>query len=177
MYVWMRLGIDLWLYRNQPMGLFDTHVTSHRIRPWDMDLFGELNNGRALSIFDIGRIVLARRTGLVDLLRRKGWGLTLAGGTTRYRRRVRAFDKVETRARLLGWDDRFMYLEHAMFRQGDCTSHLLVRAAVTDRQGLVSTDRVIAAIGVTGTSPALPGWVQAWAAADAERPWPPMQDS
>jgi hypothetical protein len=48
---------------------------------------------------------------------------------------------------------------------------------VTEKGRLVPTDRVAGAMGHEGASPALPGWVAAWAEADATRPWPPMQDA
>ena len=81
------------------------------------------------------------------------------------------------RSRLLCWDARFMYIEQSMWkRTGDCASHALYRAAVTDRNGIVGTDRVRAAIGVEGEAPEVPTWVRAWIDAEDARPWPPMQD-
>ena len=49
--------------------------------------------------------------------------------------------------------------------------------AITDAQGLVETSRMAAAFGHEGESPELPHWVRAWIAAEAARPWPPMQDN
>jgi len=60
-----------------------------------------------------------------------------------------------------------------MWRKGECTSHMLLRSAFTDRNGIVPSARVIAALGHDGPSPALPDWVNAWIGADADRPWPP----
>ena len=65
-----------------------THVSYHRCWPWDIDLWMELNNGRTLTFYDLGRIPLARRTGLVELLRKQRWGLTMAGASVRYRARI-----------------------------------------------------------------------------------------
>ena len=67
-----------------------THVSRHICWPWDLDLWLELNNGRTLTLFDLGRMPLARRTGLEAALRAHGWGLTVAGVSVRYRRRIRA---------------------------------------------------------------------------------------
>jgi hypothetical protein len=78
---------------------------------------------------------------------------------------------------MLGWDDKFFYAEQAMWRNGDCASHGLLRLAITDRSGLVPTARVADAAGTDPVSPPLPDWVRGWIAADAARPWPPMQDA
>ncbi|WP_126975469.1 acyl-CoA thioesterase [Frigidibacter oleivorans] len=155
------------------LGLFDTHVSQHICWPWDIDPWSELNNGRTLTLYDLGRLPLAVRTGLVDTLRRHRWGLTVAGSSTRYRRRIRMFDRFEMRSRALGWDGRFLYIDQSMWRGDDCTSQVLIRMAFTGRAGIVPPAEVVTAMGLPADSPALPGWVAAWIAAEAERPWPP----
>lgn len=173
MYPFLRVAKEFWIHRNAPdLGLFDTHVSKHVCWPHDLDLWLELNNGRTLTLYDFGRLVLFRRTGIARALRAQGWAGTVAGVSVRYRRRLRAFDRFEMRTRLIGWDDKFFYFEQAMWRGGECTSHLLLRAAITDRRGLVRTDRVIAAAGLDHPPP-LPGWARAWSEAEARRPWPP----
>ncbi|MCB2134538.1 MAG: acyl-CoA thioesterase [Rhodobacteraceae bacterium] len=159
--------------RKPPLGLTDTHVSHHVCWPWDLDLWAELNNGRTLTIYDLGRIPLSVRTGLARLLKQKGWGITVAGNSLRYRRRVRMFDRLEMRSRCIGWDARFLYMEQSMWRAGDCTSHMLLRSAVTSKAGIVPPSQVVEALGKTDPSPPLPDWVEAWIAADAQRPWPP----
>ena len=178
MYPFVRMAKEFVKFRKAPpLGLFDEHVSHHRCWPWDLDFWFELNNGRTLTLFDLGRVVLAQRVGLIGLMKSHRWGLTVAGSTVRYRRRVRAFDRLEMRSRCIGWDDRFMYLEQSMWRGGDCTSHLLLRTAVTDRNGIVTPDRVLAAMKLDLQSPELPDWVQRWSGSEGVRPWPPMQDA
>lgn len=178
MYPFARMIWQLYLHRRSPpLPVTGTHVSYHYCLPWDIDLWRELNNGRTLTLYDLGRIPLAGRVGLIGVLRRKGWGLTMAGASVRYRRRVRAFERVEMRSRLIGWDARFMYLEQSMWnRTGECTSHILYRGAVTGRSGIVPPEEVLAALGETQAAPALPDWACAWIAADDTRPWPPMQE-
>lgn len=157
------------------LGLLDSHVSHHVCWPWDLDLWAELNNGRTLTIYDLGRIPLAMRTGLAGLLKQNRWGITVAGNSLRYRRRVRMFDRVEMHSRCIGWDARFLYMEQSMWRGDDCTSHMLLRSAVTSKSGIVPPSEVLVKMGETMQSPELPSWVQAWIAADAERPWPPVK--
>jgi hypothetical protein len=75
----------------------------------------------------------------------------------------------------MGWDARFFYMEQSMWRAGGCTSHMLLRSAITSPAGIVPTAEVLAALDRPAESPVLPGWVGAWIAADAERPWPPAR--
>lgn len=176
MYPFVRLIKEMVKFRRAPrLGLFDTHVSHHVCWPWDLDPWMELNNGRTLTLFDLGRMPFMVRLGLVDALRANGWGMTAAGNSVRYRRRVRMFHRVEMRTRLLGWDRRFFYVEHSMWRNGEALNHMLLRQAATDQQGILAPERLVAALGHGDLpSPDLPDWVQAWVSADAMRPWPPQ---
>lgn len=176
MYPFVRLGWQLWKHRNDPpMAMTDTHVSHHICWPWDLDLWIELNNGRTLTLYDLGRITMAPRIGLTPVLRRNRWALAIVGGSIRYRRRVRFMDRVTMKTRAVCWDDRFIYTEQSMWKaDGECASHVLLRAAVTGKSGIVPPAQVVAAIGADPVSPPMPDWVAAWVAADQHRPWPPM---
>lgn len=174
MYPYLRLGLEIVLARRAPpLPLGGMHVTRVTCRPADIDAWGELNNGRTLTLYDLGRVPLALRTGLVGVVRRNGWGIAVAGASVRYRRRVRAFQRVEIRSAFVGRDARFLYTHQAMFRDGEPVSSVLIRGAVTSSDGIVPTERVIAALGDPGPEPPLPAWIAAWSAAEASRPWPP----
>lgn len=159
--------------RQPPLGLFEAHVSEIRCLPWDLDPWIELNNGRTLTLYDIGRIPLAVRTGLARVARENRWGVTVAGVSVRYRRRIRAFERVTMLSQMLGWDARFQYLQQSLWKGGDCANQMLLRWAVTGPQGIVPPARLAAEMGHPGPSPALPDWVQAWINAEATRPWPP----
>ncbi len=178
MYPIMRMVKELVKYRKAtPLPLTGTHVSVHRCWPSDIDLWMELNNGRTLTLYDLGRIPLARRIGLIDTLRANRWGMTMAGVSVRYRRRIRTFEKITMRSRAVFWDDRFVYLEQSMWKQnGECANQALYRAAITDKNGIVSPSTVMSALPEQASTPDAPDWVQNWIKADATRPWPPQKD-
>jgi acyl-CoA thioesterase FadM len=174
MYPFLRLARELARHRNAPrLAVGETHVTTLVCWPFDIDMWMELNNGRTLTMMDLGRVVLFERIGLTDVMRRKGWAGTIAGASIRYRRRVRMFDRLELRSRIVGWDDRFTYAEQGFWKDGECASHGLFRMAVTSRRGLVPVADFLAEMGLSDESPPLPGWIRAWIDAEATRPWPP----
>ena len=176
MYPVVRMAKELWKHRAAPpLKPGETHVSHHVCWPHDIDVWMELNNGRTLTLYDLGRIVMFRRMGFPKVMRERRWAGTILGGSTRYRKRVRAFDRIEMRSRIAGWDERFSYAEQSMRVDGVVTSHALLRMGVTSRDGLVPSADVEAALGLDGPPP-LPDWIRAWADADRQRPWPPMEE-
>ena len=176
MYPFFRLFWQVRRARKEPpLPVLGTHVSDHSCWPWDLDPWIELNNGRTLTLYDLGRIPLGERIGLHAGLKKMGWGMTVAGNTVRYRRRVKAFDKVQIVSRCIGWDDRFLYVEQSMWKGADCTSQQIVRGAVTSKEGIVAPARLVQAMGHVAESPALPAWVAAWIEAETARPWPPAR--
>lgn len=175
MYPFLRLGWTLYAARKlPPMNPLDLHVSQHRCRLVDCDIFGEMNNGRILTLYEMGRFQAAVRMGLWALLKKKRWGLTVAGTSIRYRRRLLPFEKYETRTRIATWDDRFVYIEQGMFKKnGECASHVLFRTAVVAKHRAVPTEVLIEAMGITDPRPEPAAWVRNWIEAEATRPWPP----
>jgi acyl-CoA thioesterase FadM len=174
MYPIVRMFLAFAMQAGRPRLLpVDTLVSHVRCWPWDIDMFLELNNGRTLTLYDLGRLPFAMRTGLVTAMRREHWGFATLGVSVRYRHPVRVFDRLTMLTSVLGWDERFFYLDQSLWRGAECCNQMLMRCVVTSRAGLVPTERVAEAIGIKPTSPRLPEWVTAWAHAEAERPWPP----
>jgi acyl-CoA thioesterase FadM len=174
MYPFVRLVKDMIIARNAPdIDTLGVHVSYHRCWPQDIDGFLEMNNGRILTILDLGRTVLAKRVGLLTALRQKRWGLTMAGVSVRYRKRIRPFVRFKMVSRAVGWDDKFFYLDQSIWIDGECAVQALYRSAITDKNGIVRPRRLFDHIGYEGDRPDLPPWVQSWIDADQTRPWPP----
>jgi acyl-CoA thioesterase FadM len=174
MYPIARLTKEIFKFRNAPkLAIDDVHISTHICWPIDIDIFGELNNGRTLTLYDLGRLVMGKRTGMMTVVRKNGWGMTMAGASVRYRRRVKMFQKFTMKTSALGRDDKFMYLNQTMWSKGEATSSILYRSAVTDKNGIVPTQLVADALGYPDWNPDLPEWVTNWIKAEDTRTWPP----
>ncbi len=175
MFPFVRLVKELFkVGRMSPLDIGEIHVSHHICWPWDLDMFVELNNGRTLTIYDLGRLPMAKRAGFLPVLRQNDWGMTMAGATVRYRRRVTVFQRIEMHSGALGRDARFLYLHQTMWRKGQALSSIIYRVAVTDVNGIVPTQKVVDALGYADWNPQMPNWVVGWIKAEDGREWPPV---
>ena len=103
--------------------------------PSDIDVYLEMNNGRHLTLMDLGRIDLAVRTGLFKLAQRNGWGFVAAGASVRYRHPLRPMRVFELHTKPLGHDGRWVYfLQETVQRNKTCSS-VLFRGGIRDKKG------------------------------------------
>lgn len=146
-------------------------VLKMRVFLGDIDFYPELNNGRHLTLMDMGRLDLAQRTGLLQLAHRQKWGFAVAGASVRYRHRLKAFKCFELHTRIVAIDDRWFYFHQNTIQKGKIHSSALVRAGITSKQGLVPIRKILDALGKPDWNPGMPKWVRAWSEAEELRPW------
>ncbi len=176
MYPLFRLArVFLFSPKRSPLTPEDTGTLRMVVWPWDCDIFFEMNNGRHLTLYDLGRFDYGARCGLLPLLKTKGWGLVVAGSTIRYRKRLLPFQRYRMHTRLIGRDARWFYFVQRMTRGDDTCSAALIRTAVTKKGRILPTQEVADALGYPEWQPAKPEWVEAWITADDSRPWPPEE--
>ena len=152
----------------------DVSEMSFRCRLTDIDNFFEMNNGRVLTLNDMGRMDFAVRTGLVSQLIKQRWGLVVAGSTIQYRKRIRVFDKVTIKTHVVGLDTRWIYIEQSMWVKGKPCSSALLRTGVTESGKVIEPKRVMVALGIADWVKPPEPWVQDWIEGDKEHRWPPM---
>ena len=141
-----------------------------RVWPTDIDVFLEVNNGRYLTLMDIGRFEFGKRIGLMDSLKPNGWGLAVAGTSVRYRKRMHMFQKLELHTRVVAVDERWTFFQQIIKKDGKWCVAALVRTAVTSKEGIVSTKDVAKALD-NPWEPKMPEWVKQWDTSDQMRPW------
>jgi acyl-CoA thioesterase FadM len=153
-------------------GLDFSDISELKMRVWpsDLDTYPEMNNGRHLTLMDLGRYDLAARTGLWRKVRHQKWGFVIAGASVRYRRKLPPFRRFILRTRLVGHDTRWFYFRQETLLRGKVASQALIRAGVLNRSGVVPIRDVLALFGRESLDMELPGWVRDWIAADEKRP-------
>lgn len=174
MYPIFRLFSGLLKAKNSAaLSFTDESVIQFRCRAWDLDMFMEMNNGRILTLYDLGRFDLALRTGLSDLLKSEQLGLVVAGSSVRYRKRVRFWDKVVMRTQVADMDDRWIYIKQSMWVDGDPCSAVLLRIGITKKGKVVNPGCVQSEMGLGDLTFVADPFIEQWKLSESQRPWPP----
>ncbi len=155
-----------------PLEFHETGIIKLRAGILDIDHYGEVNNGRQLTLMDLGRYDLGVRGGLMKLISAKKWGFAVGGSSIRYRRRITFGKKYELRSRLAGHDGRWFYFQQEMWCGENICSSALIKAGVVSKQGLVPAPDVLMELPDNDWDGELPEWIRAWIDAESQRPWP-----
>lgn len=137
----------------------------------DIDLLLHMNNGRYLSLFDLGRWDLLVRTGLWDVMKTRGWYAVVSSETVTFRKSLELWQRFDIESRMIGHDDKAVYLEHRAVVDGEVYARAIIRARMMKRSGgRLSHEELFAAVGRPEGVPEVDEWVHEWAAASALPP-------
>lgn len=175
MNLWLRL---LWLILTswtRPSIRAEDEVASLRFRvmPGDLDLSMHMNNGRYLTVMDLGRLDYLIRTGLWRAVRKHRWTPIASAIVIRYRRELRPFDRYRLETRLVCWAEASVVMEQIFVLldgpyKGQVAARAMFKGGIYSRaeRSFVDIGRLMAEIGVNATSPPIPPEVEAFLKAD-----------
>ena len=136
--------------------IMDVHTQWFRVLPNDLDTNLHMNNGRYLTIMDIGRTDALIRSGLIKKVFSEKWMPVIAAVSMIYRRSLTPFEKYRLETHLIGWDERWIYMEQTFIRKnGDIAARGYVKATFLKNGQRVPSVDIAAAANFTGASPVL----------------------
>lgn len=120
MNLWLRLlwvAIAGWLGRRLNLPDEPSRLT---FRVWfhDLDPFRHMNNGRYLTLMDLGRTDLMVSSGLARAAMAHKWTPIASAVIIRFRREMRLFQKFHLQTRILWWDERQCVIEQLFVLEG-----------------------------------------------------------
>lgn len=145
------------------LGVAGKSLLRFRVWPLDTDLNLHLTNARYPALMDLGRVDFILRSGAWRLMRRERMGVVLGGMALRFRRPLPPLRRFSLTTRLLGWDEKWIYVEQVFASQKGVACVAVVRNAFVKAGKVVPPTEVLAKAGLLQRSPELPAWVQQWA--------------
>lgn len=151
--------------RRKKVGVLDTTTVWSRVMPNDLDLNRHVNNGRYLTLADLGRIDWFIATGAMRVAMKRGWMPIVGDATARFVKQLKVFEAFRIESRLLGFGPKWAFLEHRIVRKdGELAAVVVIRGMFHGgKQGGIPVAQLIEASGHgLVESPVLPEWVQSW---------------
>lgn len=160
MFPWFRLlRVGISLIGRPKVDMLATTTVRLRVWPNDLDANLHVNNGRYLVLADIGRIHWFFRTGVLPVARRRQSFPVIGDAIAKFRRDLRLFQSFELQTRLMGWDDKWAFMEHRFVRGGRVLGVVAVRGVFKGPEGPVAPMQLASDLARSGISPTLPDWV------------------
>lgn len=175
MNLWFRV---LWLFLSAPFRArieapFGISRLKFRVWPLDLDTNLHLNNGRYLTIADLGRADLLTQTGLWKEVLKQGLMPMLSGSAIRYRRELKPFQAFTLESRIVCWRATTFVMEHRFVTQNAkgetiTAAIALVRGGLYDRKKrqFVPAARLVEMAGYIGPSPEFTADIEAFLAVE-----------
>lgn len=154
--------ILLYLLRPTRRGILEESVVRFRVWPNDLDTNLHMNNGRYLTLMDLGRLDLLLHNGAIPFVLKNKWYPVLAGTQLRFRRPLNLFQKFEIRTRIVTWDFKWVYLEQRIFRKGELALQAYLKGVFVGPKGSVPITELLALMGTREPPPPMPAGLAAW---------------
>ncbi|QDZ15680.1 acyl-CoA thioesterase [Humibacter ginsenosidimutans] len=164
MHMLFRTILHAWISRfGKRVGHYDVVSTKLRVLPTDLDILRHMNNGVYLSIFDIGRFDLIRRSGVWQIFADRGWYPVVASETITFRKSLQLWQKFTVESRIIGFDEKAAYMQHRAVVNGEIYAEAFIKARFLKRAGgTVPVSEILDAVGPTPKDLELPEWLLRW---------------
>lgn len=163
MNLWLRLiWMLLTVWRRRQVSLLETSSLRMTVMPNDLDFNGHVNNGRFLTLADVGRMDFVLRSGAAKAAFRMRALPIVGDALAKFRRDLKLLERFEIHTRLIGWDDKWTFMEHRFQRHGRVLGVVVIRGLFKGPQGPIPPAAFLAAMQLEAQSPALPAWVLEW---------------
>ena len=160
-------------FRPRLKDIFTGGALIFRVLPNDLDTNLHMNNGRYLTIMDLGRLDLVIRTGLGRVMMKQGAIPVLSAVKMRYRIPLSPFQKYRLNTQVICWDDKWVYMKQTFtIWNGDKTGVVaaiaLLKGGFYNRRArrTVPTNELLKILGLKEDSPEFPSYILKWQEAE-----------
>ncbi|MCE9679678.1 thioesterase family protein [Shewanella sp. AS1] len=141
-----------------------TSLIDFRALPLDCDINFHLTNSRYPAFMDLARTHMLAEMGLLKRFLKLKWMPIVNAAEFTYIRDIKPLHKFQIESRVVGWDEKYFYIEQRFVsdRALHCIVH--VRGIFVCGRKQVPISQMLAEIGFDQEAPALPPEVEKWKA-------------
>ena len=156
MNLWFRMLYHLLLspWRSR-IGVLESSSLEMRCWPTDLDVNLHMNNGRYLTLMDLGRLDLVARSGLLRTMLKRRWRPVLGAAQIRYLKPIGPGQSFRLETRVVGWEGKWFWIRQRFYLGEQMVADSLVKALFLGPKGSVQADEALEAIGQPQASPTM----------------------
>lgn len=142
---------------------FDACTTWFRVSLGDLDLNMHMNNGRYLTIMDLGRFDLLLKAKAFWKLLRLGYYPVVVSESIRFRKSLEPFQKFAVVSKMESWDDKDVFMSQKFLCGGKIVAEGFIKARFKQRgrKTSVPTGEIFEVLGVKYPGPQVSNLAQA----------------
>jgi acyl-CoA thioesterase FadM len=140
-------------FKPRRLTMMDTSVLTGRVWPTDLDNNLHMNNGRYLTLMDLGRFDLVVRAGFLPSILKNHWFPVLGASRISYFRPLKPFHTYALKTRLVAWDEKWLYLCQEFESGGKLSARAYVQGLFLAPEGKVPTADLFRVIDFQETAP------------------------
>lgn len=118
------------------------------------------------SLSDLGRLDFSVRTGLFAVVRSHRWTMPIGAAALRFHRPLRLFNTCGLRTRIVGWDEKWGYMETIFTRDGQVVATVVAKATIRGREGTIPPKKLLELLGVDREPLPVPEHIRRWVQAE-----------
>lgn len=134
LYIRLLFRILLNFFFRSKVNVDDETALTFRVLPTDLDCNCHVNNGRYLSLMDIGRLDLIDRIGVLRPALKKKWIPVIGDVQISFKRPLHLFQKYTLKTKITHWDQKWFYFDQRFERNGRTIAHGTARGLMYSRQ-------------------------------------------
>ena len=140
---WIRLLLAMATARSRDkLNITDASVISFRVWPLDIDV-SIMNHASLLTVMEMGRIDFMVRSGFLKLAKKKKWYFPSAAISAQFIRPLKLFQKANVTTRVFHIDERWIYIEQKVTREGKDIAICIVKSKVKKGRDTIDTSEIL----------------------------------
>jgi acyl-CoA thioesterase FadM len=166
MNLYFRLLLLLWRIRknNLTQPILSPVDIDFKVMPSDCDINLHLTNSRYLAFMDLARTWMTERMGLFDVVMKRRWFPIVNATAITHIRDIKPFQQFTVTTQLVGWDQKYFYIEHKFHSDRGLHAIAFVRGVFRHKKGIVTIEEMLKVVGYKGEIPAMSEEIVHWKA-------------
>lgn len=136
--------------------------------PNDLDFNMHMNNGRYLTIMDLGRFHLMATKGMLKPILKHRWQPVLGGVKMHFIKGLAPFAEFDLKTEVIWWDEKWIYIEQTFLQNKTIIATGLLKALFTHQGKRISSEQLLGVMEYSPQKPEQPQHLKFWLDAEEQ---------